>query len=111
LSDTHQDGGPDGDGEPETSKTFTFDPPVKLRQASYSEMTLSEPSGKMVRQAEGRLRGGVNVESLRLYQIALITAISKWPQEAVEELPVSKLDEMESWLSRFTNLGRLIGRL
>jgi hypothetical protein len=105
MSDTDA---PEDDANNDTL-VLDFDPPIKLKQASYSQMVLVEPTAKMVRQAEGRLRGGVNVESLRLYQIALIVAVSKWPQDAVEELPIRTLDKAGSFLARFTNLGQITG--
>ena len=109
MSDTTEDAAEAGPAQPDETKTLTFEPPIKLRAATYDTMLLSEPTGRMVRQAEAMLRGGVNVESLRQYQLMLITLVSRWPKDAVEELPITKIDEAGSFLARFTNIGRLTG--
>ena len=91
------------------TKTIVIDPPLKFRGATYDTMVLAEPNGKMVRQAEAMLRNGGNVESLRRYQFLLISLVSKWPQDVLELLPITKLDEAGTFLSRFTRLGQPTG--
>ena len=84
-----------------------LDPPITFNGGSFDRLTLTEPVGKDVQKAESTLKSGVNVESLRAYQIMLITLVSKLPRGVIEQLPIRKLNEASRYLQSFIEAGSL----
>jgi len=87
-----------------------LDPAIELKGAKYDELKLREPRASEVRQAEGHLRSSVNVESMRRYQLALISAVTGWNLAVVECLPISKVREASDYLQRFIEGGPVTGK-
>ena len=105
MSDT----APETAAEQPDQLTIEIAPPISFRGGSYSEMSLREPSVLEVYQAEQLLRGGVNVATLRQYQMALVSKVSGWPEAAVQMLPIRKLDQAGAYVLGFTKAGQATG--
>jgi hypothetical protein len=95
--------------QPETL-VIDIDPPITFKGGSYAALPLREPRAGEVRKAEGFMRNGIHAESMRLYTINLVSTVSNWPILAVEQLPISKLNEAAAFLAGFTEGGLRTGR-
>ena len=81
---------------------ITLDAPIARKGGGeVTELILSEPTASQVRAAEGHLRGGVNPESIRLYQLSLVTSVSKVSKEVIDQLPILKLLEAADYIQDF----------
>jgi hypothetical protein len=86
-----------------------IDPAIPHKGGTYSQLPLREPRVGEVRKAEGQMRNGINSESIRNYNIHLVSFVSNWPVIAVEMLPISKLNEAVQYLEGFIERGRATG--
>ena len=105
---------PNGNGfaiEPERSQTLdlTIDPPIVLNEKTYEHMHLHEPNGFQQVNAEKELATGMNVYTLRNYQIMLVALVSGWPRVAVERMPIRQIQEAFDFLAPFTQVGPATG--
>jgi hypothetical protein len=94
---------------PEDQLVIEISPALSFKGGAYDQLRLHEPSVGQVRKAEGSLRNGIHAESLRVYHINLIAAVSGWPVPAVEMMPVTKMNEAANFLARFTMAGAETG--
>ncbi len=88
---------------PEPNLTLTFDPPLKAGHLACSEMQLREPTGGEVRAAEMLLRPGVMPDTIRQYQLSLISKVSGVPQALIDQMPITRVLEAAEYLQRFVN--------
>ena len=86
---------------PEPQLIIPLDPPISNGGGAVTELTLQEPTAAQVRAAESHLRNGVNPQSLRDYQLSLVTSVSGVSRQAIDKLPVSKLLEAADYLQGF----------
>lgn len=89
--------------------TLDLEPPVVFGPNTYTELDLSEPKTGDVERAERELRGGLNSETLRKYQIVLVSKASGLGADVIQSLPIRKLDEASRYLQGFINPGRQTG--
>jgi hypothetical protein len=74
-----------------------------------TEVRLHEPSANQVRQAESRLRNGVNPEAVRLYQLDLIEKASGLNRAVVDQLPITVIVQAADYLQGFITPTRKTG--
>ena len=72
-----------------------------LNEKTYDTMHLHEPNGFQQVNAEKELATGMNVYTLRKYQIMLVALVSGWPQVAVERMPIRQIQEAFDFLAPF----------
>ncbi len=86
---------------PDPQLVIILDTPIAHGGGTVTELTLQEPLAAQVRAAESHLRNGVNAQTLRDYQLALVTSVSGVARQAIDKLPVSKLLEAADYLQGF----------
>lgn len=84
-----------------TTRDIKIDPPIEAGNQKYDVLRLREPLGGEVLAAEEHYRSGINMYSVRLYNITLISRVSGWPEKAVKALPVSTLELASAYLATF----------
>lgn len=84
-------------------------PPLVHKGGTYDSLTLREPKGIEVRQAEMALKAGVNVVTMRAYQIALVARVSGIPEPLIEQLPIRTLNRASRYLQSFIEGGAETG--
>ena len=94
---------------PEPELVIEFDPPLKISNLECAQLTLREPTGAEVRAAEGHLRKGVTAETVRMYQMALIKAVSGSSQQVIDLMPISKINEAAEYLQGFVTPSQTTG--
>lgn len=95
---------------PDPELVIELDPPIEVQGGMKCErLVLREPTGAEVRQAEGHLRKGVNSETVRAYQHALISKISGVPHQVIDQMPISKIAMASEYLQSFVNPSRATG--
>lgn len=85
--------------------TIRLDAPVEFARGKYEALALMEPSAGQTLQAEQALGAGVNAETLRRRDVKLVAIVSGWPESAVGQLPISRLNEAADFLLEFTTRG------
>lgn len=76
----------------------------------YDAIELREPKARELSKALGVMRGNTDSQSLVKFQIALVAAVSGVPEAAIEQMPISKLNEAFDYLQGFTSAGLGTGR-
>lgn len=82
-------------------KVFTLETPICVKDKEYSELKLREPVVNEVILAAKVAGGKETVTAAYDSQLDLLKRVSGWPQEAIEELPVSIMDEAFAYLVSF----------
>jgi hypothetical protein len=90
-----------------------IDPPVEFGGKTFTNMHLHEPSFQQVREAEvERVRdpfGNYTDASTRLYEMTLISKVSKVPRQAIDQMRVSQVDQAFIFLTSFRPPGPATG--
>lgn len=84
-------------------------PEIVIDSNRVDRIVLREPTGQQVQKAETELKGGVNVASMRMYQISLVSQCSGVPRQVIERLPISKLNEASRYAQSFIDAGPATG--
>jgi len=83
--------------------------PVSFQGIEYATLMLTEPLTGIVRKAQGHLRKGIGPQSLRSYQLWLVSGTAGVPYQVVQALPVSTLNAAALYLQGFIGPGRRTG--
>ena len=92
-----------------TELTVTLDEAIEQSGQHWDALTLHEPTTGDVEMAEQEMNAGMDTETLRKYQIVLVSRVSKAPRFIIERLPVRKLDEAARYIGGFIRAGREAG--
>lgn len=94
-----------------TEPTWEIDlpEPIEFKGVPYATLTLRAPATGEVRKAQGHLRKGVGPQSMRSYQIWLVTHVSEAPYDVVKQVPVSLLNAAVSYITGFPKPGPRTG--
>lgn len=82
-------------------KTITLETPITVKNQTYSELKLREPVVNEVIMAARVIGNRKTVMAACDSQIDLLKRVSGWTQEAIDELPVSIMDEAFAYLTSF----------
>jgi hypothetical protein len=104
MSETEED-----DGKPPTL-SIQLAPPIVFKGGNYTSIELREPKAGEVRKAEGQMRNGIHSESLRLYNMHLISMVSGLSIPVLELVPIGQFNEAAEYLAGFIESGRGTGR-
>jgi hypothetical protein len=86
---------------PEPELVLELVNPITHKGATVTAVSLHEPAANQVRAAETHLRNSINPESMRQYQLALITSASGLDRAVVDQLPVSVIVQAADYLQGF----------
>lgn len=82
---------------------------IEWNHGKYDAVELREPKAKELVKALSVMKGNADTQSLVKFQIALICAVTELPEQVVEQMPISKLNEAFTYLQGFTSAGSLTG--
>jgi len=97
-----------GDGFPRTLR-IELDPHIEVNGRTYTTLDLSEPTGRMIVNAEAELARGNDVHSLRKFQLALVSQASGLPRAVVENMRITQIEEAFNFLTSFKPNGTRTG--
>ncbi|AOX16920.1 phage tail assembly protein [Kozakia baliensis] len=97
--------------KPEAILIIPLAEPITVKGANYTELTLKEPTGRAVLDAEKHLKGSsIGPSDLRLYSFTLVAAVSGVPFEVLRDnFPISVINEGTRYLQGFIEAGEPIG--
>ena len=87
----------------------TLDEAIEQSGQRWDAFTLREPTTGDAEAAEQEMSAAMNSETLRRFQIVLVSRVSGAPRFIVERLPIRKLDEAARYLGGFISAGRRAG--
>ena len=85
----------------ERTLTIALDPPIKHAGGEIAELRLREPTGREMREAEGKLSDGVSAEAISNYQASLVSAVAGLSEDAINALRDSINRQAVSYLLTF----------
>jgi|GEM_PF-6054825 len=97
--------------KPAPTLVIPLDEPVAHKGAHYTELSLKEPTGRVVLDAEKHLKGAaIGPADLRLYQFTLVSGASGVPFDVLRDFfPISVINEGLRYLQGFIEAGESIG--
>ncbi|MCE2576025.1 phage tail assembly protein [Komagataeibacter sp. FNDCR2] len=98
--------------KPKPTLTIELDTPVESKNGSvYTELSLSEPTGGQVLNAEKHLKGAsISPADLRMYSFTLVSQNSGVPFSDIRDLfPISIINEATTYLQSFIEAGQETG--
>jgi hypothetical protein len=94
---------------PPTTLTLPINPPLTEKGITYDTLSLQEPTTGHIRRAQSQLRRGVGAQTLRAYQIWLVSFVAEIPYDVAKRFPISTLNRAVSYLSGFSRPGQETG--
>lgn len=87
-----------------------LDPPVETKGGTIHSIPVREPTAAEMRKAMSFLRNGTNPEATLNSQISLVVSVSGLSQQAVDQIPFSKVMEAADAIQGFIDRGQQTGR-
>lgn len=93
--------------KPEPVLIIPLDDPISVKGANYTELTLKEPTGRVVLDAEKHIKGSaIGPSDLRMYSFTLVAGVSGVPFDVLRDhFPISVINEATRYIQGFIEAG------